>query len=230
MTRSNLTHFSPLDENPNRTLRLLARGRELEEARRRIEEGEQPQVGPKEEIVVEEDFDSEEEGSVANMAANQHDPGGSSVEEQARTMGYYIAPRVADIQLTIRHPAVAANNFEIKPALVTMIQNNALFHGLSNEFPREHVQKFVKLAGSLKINGVPEDGLKLRLCPYSLAENASRWLKNRPILSITSWDDMLNKWHVLYYTWEMGRAWAGLQRRRSGARRSPTLSKRKMRH
>ncbi|CAL1360931.1 unnamed protein product [Linum trigynum] len=80
-----------------------------------------------------------------------------------------------------------------------MIQNNALFHGLSNESPRELVQKFIKLAGSLKINGVPKDALKLRLLPYSLAGNVSRWLNNRSALSITLWDDMLNKFMTRYF-------------------------------
>ncbi|CAL1394752.1 unnamed protein product [Linum trigynum] len=106
-------------------------------------------------------------------------------------MGYYMSPRAADIQSPIQHPPVAANNFEIKPALVT-IQNNALFHGLANESSREHFQRFLELAGSLEINGVPEKALQLRVFPCSLAGKALRWLNNRPTRSITSWDDLLN--------------------------------------
>ncbi|CAL1388932.1 unnamed protein product [Linum trigynum] len=69
---------------------------------------------------------------------------------------------------------MAANNFEIKPALVTMIQSNALFHGHESESPREYVQRFLELAGSLKINGVPAEALQLRLFPYSLSGKALR--------------------------------------------------------
>ncbi|CAL1360250.1 unnamed protein product [Linum trigynum] len=108
-------------------------------------------------------------------------------------MGYYMAPRLADIQSPILHPPVAANYFKIKPALVTIIQNNALFHGLPSESSREHVQRFLELAGSLKINGMPAEALQLRLFPYSLAGKAIQWLNNRPPRSITSWDDLLNK-------------------------------------
>ncbi|CAL1382162.1 unnamed protein product [Linum trigynum] len=133
------------------------------------------------------------------MAANQPAQGGAVAEEQPRTMGYYLAPMAADIQPAIRHPPVAANNFEIKPDLVTMIQSNSLFHGVSNEPPTEHVQKFIELAESLKINGVPKDALKLRLFPYSLAGNASRWLNNKSALSITLWEDMLNKFITRYF-------------------------------
>ncbi|CAL1379652.1 unnamed protein product [Linum trigynum] len=108
-------------------------------------------------------------------------------------MGYYMAPWAAEIQSPILHPLVADNNFEIKPALVKMIQNNALFHGLANESPREHIQRFLELAGILKINGVPKEALKLRLLPYSLAGKALRWFNNSLARSITSWYDLLNK-------------------------------------
>ncbi|CAL1410249.1 unnamed protein product [Linum trigynum] len=137
MTRSNLTPLAPLDEDLNRTLRHLDRERELAEARR----------GIKEEVIVEEGVDFEEERSEAEMAANRPSQGGAGTEEKPSTMLYYMALRSADIQPTIRYPPEAANNFEIKSALVTMIQNNALFHGLSNESPREHDQKFIKLRG-----------------------------------------------------------------------------------
>ncbi|CAL1360277.1 unnamed protein product [Linum trigynum] len=113
-------------------------------------------------------------------------------------MGYYMAPRLAYIQSSILHPPVAAYNFEIKPAIVTMIHNNALFHGLQSESPREHMQRFLELTGSLNINGMPAEALQLRLFLYSLAGKALRRLNNRPPRSITSWDDLLNKFMSLY--------------------------------
>ncbi|CAL1388462.1 unnamed protein product [Linum trigynum] len=141
------------------------------------------------------------------MAENQREAGAvqarnlndaAAEEEAPRTMRYYMAPRPANIQSPILHPPVAANNIEIKPALVTMIQNNALFHGLPSESPREHVQRFLELAGSLKINGMPDEALQLRLFPYSLAGKAIRWLNNHPPRSITSWDNLLYKF-ITYY-------------------------------
>ncbi|CAL1354653.1 unnamed protein product [Linum trigynum] len=113
-------------------------------------------------------------------------------------MGYYMAPWVADIQSPILHPPVATNNFEIKLIVVTMIQNNSYFHWLANESPREHVRRFLELAGSLKINGIPEEALRLRFFPYYLAGKALRWVNNRLALSITSWDDLLNKFMTRY--------------------------------
>ncbi|CAL1355186.1 unnamed protein product [Linum trigynum] len=118
------------------------------------------------------------------MAGNQRQDGASQArhmneeagEEGApRTMGYYMAPRSADIQTPILHPPMAANNSEIKPALATMIQSNALFHGHESESPGEHVQRFLELVGSLKINGVSAEVLQLSLFPYSLSGKELRW-------------------------------------------------------
>ncbi|CAL1394168.1 unnamed protein product [Linum trigynum] len=149
------------------------------------------------------------------MAGNQHRGAKpfpipnveAGAEEEPRTMGYYMAPRAADIQSPILHPSVPAKNYEIKPALVTIVQNNAYFHGLANESPREHVQRFLELARSLKINGVPEEALRLRLFPYSLEGKALRWLNNRPALSIISWDDLLNKFMTRYCPPSMTPEW-----------------------
>ncbi|CAL1378907.1 unnamed protein product [Linum trigynum] len=141
------------------------------------------------------------------MAGNQRQDGAAQArqlndaaeeEDAPRTMRYYMAPRSVDLQLEILHPPVAANNFEIMPPLVTMIQSNALFDGLESESPREHVQRFLELAGSLKINGVPAETLQLRLFPYSLSGKAHRWLNNHTPRSITSWDDLLNKFMARY--------------------------------
>ncbi|CAL1388477.1 unnamed protein product [Linum trigynum] len=202
MTRSNP---SPRDEDINLTLRLLARERELAEARRRSKERGQ-QFGPGVSGVEVEEVKGEPNIGI-EMAGNQREAGATqarnlndaAAEEKApRTMGYYMAPLPVDIQSPILHPPVAANNFEIKPALVTMIQNNALFHGHSTESPREHVQRFLELVGSLKINGMSAEASQLRLFPYSLSRKALRWLNNRPPRSITSWDDLLNNFMTRY--------------------------------
>ncbi|KAG7536832.1 Retrotransposon gag domain [Arabidopsis suecica] len=85
-------------------------------------------------------------------------------------------------------PAVQNNNFEIKSGLISMIQGNK-FHGLPMEDPLDHLDEFDKLYSLTKINGVSEDGFKLRLFPFSLGDKAHIWEKNLPHGSIISWDD-----------------------------------------
>ncbi|CAL1400388.1 unnamed protein product [Linum trigynum] len=105
MTRSNPTPLVPLDENINKTLRLLAWERELAESMRRSEErGQQlcPGVSGVEVEGVEGEVDigvemveNQREGGAA-QAHNHNDE--AAEEEAPRTMRYYMAPRPADIQ------------------------------------------------------------------------------------------------------------------------------------
>ncbi|KAG7529622.1 hypothetical protein ISN44_Un131g000100 [Arabidopsis suecica] len=63
------------------------------------------------------------------------------------------------------------------------------FHGLPMEDPLDHLDEFERLCGLTKINGVSEDGFKLRLFPFSLGDKAHLWEKTLHQGSITTWDD-----------------------------------------
>ncbi|XP_023634063.1 uncharacterized protein LOC111829357 [Capsella rubella] len=56
------------------------------------------------------------------------------------------------------------------------------------EDPLDHLDEFDRLYSLTKINGVSEDGFKLRLFPFSLGDKAHQWEKTLPPGSITSWD------------------------------------------
>ncbi|KAG7530189.1 hypothetical protein ISN45_Un50g000010 [Arabidopsis thaliana x Arabidopsis arenosa] len=98
------------------------------------------------------------------------------------------APRDHRQRKGIAPPAIQNNNFEIKSGLISMIQGNK-FHGLPMEDPLDHLDEFDRLCNLTKINGVSEDGFKLRLFPFSLGDKAHIWEKNLPHDSITTWDD-----------------------------------------
>ena len=53
----------------------------------------------------------------------------------------------------VRQPAIKANNFELKPALITMVQHNQ-FTGHPTEDPNEHRGRFLRMANTVKLNGV----------------------------------------------------------------------------
>ncbi|CAB81106.1 AT4g07360 [Arabidopsis thaliana] len=57
------------------------------------------------------------------------------------------------------------------------------------EDPLDHLDEFDRLCNLTKINGVSEDGFKLRLFPFSLGDKAHIWEKNLLHDSITTWDD-----------------------------------------
>ncbi|XP_073137428.1 uncharacterized protein [Henckelia pumila] len=87
---------------------------------------------------------------------------------------------------------ITANNFELKPTLINMVQQNQ-FRGAATEDLNLHLRTFLKIAETMKIHGVAEDTIILRLFPFSLRYNARSWLQFLPLGSITTWVDMASK-------------------------------------
>ncbi|KAG7627165.1 Retrotransposon gag domain [Arabidopsis thaliana x Arabidopsis arenosa] len=109
-------------------------------------------------------------------------------QEQPTNIGAGDFPHNHNQRHGIVPPPVQNNNFEIKSGLIAMVQGNK-FHGLPMEDPLDHLDEFERLCGLTKINGVSEDGFKLRLFPFSLGDKAHLWEKTLPQNSITTWDD-----------------------------------------
>ena len=65
----------------------------------------------------------------------------------------------------VRTPPIEANNFELKPALITMMQQNQ-FIGHPSKDPNEHLGRFMRMANTVKMNGVNLDVMKLELFPF----------------------------------------------------------------
>ncbi|KAG7559429.1 Integrase catalytic core [Arabidopsis thaliana x Arabidopsis arenosa] len=57
------------------------------------------------------------------------------------------------------------------------------------EDPLDHLDEFDRLGSLTQINGVSEDGFKLRMFPFSLGDKAHQWEKSLLQGSITSWND-----------------------------------------
>ena len=70
-----------------------------------------------------------------------------------KTMEDFWRPIIEDEYSAIRHPAVDAYNFELKPALITLVQQHQ-FTGHPTEDPNEHLGRFLRMANTVKLNGV----------------------------------------------------------------------------
>ena len=82
--------------------------------------------------------------------------------------------------MSITKPTVQANNFEIKPAIIQMIQQSVRFNGDLKEDPNQHIANFLEICDTFKLNGVSDDAIRLRLFPFSLGDKAKRWLMVLP--------------------------------------------------
>ena len=89
-----------------------------------------------------------------------------------------------------------ASSFEIKPSF---LQTLPTYYGLPNNDPYHHLSEFEDACANIKLNGMTEDSLKLRLFPCSLKEKAKMWLNKLPSNSIRSWEDMQRKFIMKYF-------------------------------
>ena len=69
------------------------------------------------------------------------------------TMKDFWRPIIQEEYSAIRQPTVDANNCELKPALITMVQQHQ-FTGHPTEDLNEHLGRFLRMANTVKLNGV----------------------------------------------------------------------------
>ncbi|KAL5578547.1 hypothetical protein UlMin_020246 [Ulmus minor] len=100
---------------------------------------------------------------------------------------------------SIQRPPIQANNFEIKPAIIQMIQNSVQFGGLPNDDPNLHIANFLEICDTLKHNGVTDDAVRLRLFPFSLNSKAKAWLISHPPGTITTWEGLVRSFLTKYF-------------------------------
>ncbi|KAL6559596.1 hypothetical protein OROGR_004713 [Orobanche gracilis] len=93
---------------------------------------------------------------------------------------------------------INATNFELKPALISMVQQNQ-FGGFTTEDPHAHLHHFMQICDTVKMNGVSDDAIKLKLFPFSLREKARNWLGTFPRGSISSWEDLSEKFLFKFF-------------------------------
>ena len=62
-----------------------------------------------------------------------------------------------------------------------------------------HLTNFLEVYDTIKYNGVTEEALKLRLFPLSLGDRAKHWLTSQPPDSITTWNDLVQKFLTKFF-------------------------------
>ncbi|GJW37019.1 hypothetical protein Tco_0059939 [Tanacetum coccineum] len=85
--------------------------------------------------------------------------------------------------------AIQAMNFGLKNVMIQQVQNSCPFRG-PGDYANKHLDKFLHVTQSMKMNGVSVDALRLYLFPYSLQHRAAEWFDRLPRNSITTFDQM----------------------------------------
>nr|GEU44853.1 reverse transcriptase domain-containing protein [Tanacetum cinerariifolium] len=86
-----------------------------------------------------------------------------------RTMTQLLQAPTEGYEDAIVVPAVTVDNFELKHALLTLVQNKQFFRH-DKEDPHAHIRYFNKITSTLKFPNIPNTSVKLMLFPFSLEE------------------------------------------------------------
>ncbi|KAL4350375.1 hypothetical protein AHAS_Ahas10G0135700 [Arachis hypogaea] len=124
---------------------------------------------------------------------------GNHVGHEKRVLGSFINPNPGNCGSSILKLTIHANNFELKPQLITLVQNNCSFGGSVQEGPNQHLTTFLRICDTVKANGVHPDTYRLLLFPFSLRDKASKLLESFPKESLTTWEDVVNKFLTKFY-------------------------------
>ncbi|KAK9698623.1 hypothetical protein RND81_08G118500 [Saponaria officinalis] len=159
---------------------------EIEATARRLnaERRRRAQQPPPDSTTLESETEREAEVEIESEAESELEPPimSSSREDSA--------PKPV-VSSSIVKPAIGANNFELKTSLIEFIQTEK-FGGSPLENPNEHLNSFFDKSDTIKVKGVTEDAIRLRLFPYSLRGNAKEWLRNCAADSFDTWENLSN--------------------------------------
>nr|GEW33659.1 DNA-directed DNA polymerase [Tanacetum cinerariifolium] len=95
--------------------------------------------------------------------------------------------------------AIQATNFGLKNDMIQQVQNCCQFHGLPGVDANKHLDKFLHVTHSIKVNGVTDDALHLYLFPYSLTHHATAWFDRLPRNSINTFEQMAKMFLGKYF-------------------------------
>ena len=80
-----------------------------------------------------------------------------------------------------------------------MVQQNQ-FAGHSTENPNEHLGRFLRIANSIKLNGVRSEVIQLQLFPFSLRGMAAAWFNSLPYESVNTWEELMGVYFSKFFT------------------------------
>nr|GEZ49036.1 reverse transcriptase domain-containing protein [Tanacetum cinerariifolium] len=95
--------------------------------------------------------------------------------------------------------AIQATNFGLKNDMIQQVQNSCQFHDLPGDDANKHLDKFLHVTQSIKVNGVTDDALCLYLFPHSLTHHATTWFNRLPRNSINIFEQMAKMFLGKYF-------------------------------
>ncbi|GKB41239.1 gag-pol polyprotein [Tanacetum coccineum] len=128
-----------------------------------------------------------------NLFSNQEYSEEEVAETMAKTIEKYMSKTRADYGSGVARPKNEdKDNFELKGQFLKELRTNT-FSGSDHEDANEHIEKVLEIVDIFHIPNITIDQVTLRALPMSLTGAVSRWLRNEPTGSITTWDGLKTK-------------------------------------
>ncbi|GKF12100.1 hypothetical protein Tco_0050026 [Tanacetum coccineum] len=113
-----------------------------------------------------------------------------SKKKVAETMEQYMSKTRANYGSGVARPKIKdKDNFGLKGQFFKELRTNT-FSGSDHEDVNGHIEKVLKIVDLFHIPNITIDQVMLRAFPMSLIGAASRWLRDEPTGSITTWDGL----------------------------------------
>ncbi|GKE06191.1 retrovirus-related pol polyprotein from transposon TNT 1-94, partial [Tanacetum coccineum] len=122
-----------------------------------------------------------------------------AIKIMAETMEQYMSKACGKYRSGISRPTIDADTqFELKGQFLKELRDNT-FSGSEHEDANKHIEKVLKIVDLFHVPKITQDQLMLRAFLVSLTGAASRWLRNEPVGSITTWEVLKTKFLSKYY-------------------------------
>jgi hypothetical protein len=131
-----------------------------------------------------------------NMHTGENERNRGENVDHTRTLRDLFAPVATNSPSCKVLPPTNATHVDLKPRVIQILP---AFHGLDLENPYSHVKKFKDICATFKFQKISEESVHLRLFPFSLHDRAKAWLDSNMSGSITSWENLLNKFYNKFF-------------------------------
>ena len=118
--------------------------------------------------------------------------------QRPNTIEDFWRPIIQEEYPAVRQPTIESNNFELRPALITMVQQHQ-FTGHPSEDPNKHMGRFMRMANTVKLNRVRPEVIKLQLFPFSLRDVAATWFDSLAVGSVNTWEELVETYMSRFF-------------------------------
>ncbi|GJR29303.1 retrovirus-related pol polyprotein from transposon TNT 1-94 [Tanacetum coccineum] len=114
-------------------------------------------------------------------------------ETMTETIEQYMSKTRGDYGSGVTRPTINQDtHFELKGQFLKELRDNT-FSGSEHEDANEHIEKVLEIVDLFYIPKITQYQIMLRAFPVSLTRAVSRWLRNQPSGSITTWEFLKTK-------------------------------------